>query len=554
MRIALAQMNPTVGDIAGNASRMMEMITEAREHADLVVFPECCLVGYPPLDLLERTSFIDASTAGIKWLAERIPKDVAVIFGAPIRSPHEYGKPVQNAAILIDTGEITGTAAKILLPTYDVFDEYRYFEPGHTCLPMVWRGVRLGVHVCEDMWNNESWSPYRRYSDNPVDDLAEQNIDLFINISASPFAMGKIRERDSIIQDYCRRHRRPFLYVNQVGANTELVFDGSSCAFDATGALQLRAASFREDLVYWKPGLEPLKPVHPPDVATLHDALVLGVGDYFRKTGSFNRAVVGLSGGIDSAVTCAIAVAALGPENVVGITMPSRVSSEGSIIDSKALAENLGIALHMVPISPAVSSFTDMLAELFAGTTPGIAEENIQARTRGVTLMAVCNKFGDLLLTTGNKSELATGYATLYGDMSGGLAVLSDVFKTQVYELAEYINERASTEIIPQSTISKPPSAELRPDQRDTDSLPPYEILDDILRRYIENGKSETDITAAGHDESIVREVLQMVDRNEYKRRQMAPGLRVTNKAFGIGRRLPIVMRWRPIETQPVTV
>ena len=324
MRIALAQMNPTVGDIAGNASRMMEMITEAREHADLVVFPECCLVGYPPLDLLERTSFIDASTAGIKWLAERIPKDVAVIFGAPIRSPHEYGKPVQNAAILIDTGEITGTAAKILLPTYDVFDEYRYFEPGHTCLPMVWRGVRLGVHVCEDMWNNESWSPYRRYSDNPVDDLAEQNIDLFINISASPFAMGKIRERDSIIQDYCRRHRRPFLYVNQVGANTELVFDGSSCAFDATGALQLRAASFREDLVYWKPGLEPLKPVHPPDVATLHDALVLGVGDYFRKTGSFNRAVVGLSGGIDSAVTCAIAVAALGPENVVGITMGSR--------------------------------------------------------------------------------------------------------------------------------------------------------------------------------------------------------------------------------------
>lgn len=548
MRIALAQINPTVGDIAGNAARMLEMIEEARGEAELVVFPECCLVGYPPLDLLERGSFIQAASLGVQWLIERIPDDMAVIFGAPIRSPHAYGKPVQNAALLIDGGEVTGTAAKILLPTYDVFDEYRYFEPGHSCLPLAWRGLRLGVHVCEDMWNNESWSPYRRYAENPVDELAEQSVDLFINISASPFALGKVRERDGIIQEYCRRHRRPFLYVNQVGANTELVFDGSSCGFDATGTLQVRAASFREDLVYWTPGLAPVEEAPRRDVVDLYDALVLGVGDYFRKTGIFNRAVVGLSGGIDSAVTCAVAVAALGADNVVGITMPSRYSSEGSTGDAAVLAENLGIELHTVPIEPAVASFEEMLSDLFANTEPGTAEENIQARARGVTLMAVCNKFDDLLLTTGNKSELATGYATLYGDMSGGLAVLSDVFKTQVYDLATYINRRADREIIPQSTITKPPSAELRPDQRDSDSLPPYDVLDDILRRYIEEGESAETIAMAGHEEALVDEVLGMVDRNEYKRRQAAPGIRVTNKAFGIGRRLPIVMKWRPIQ------
>ncbi|MGA7304736.1 MAG: NAD+ synthase [Rhodothermales bacterium] len=551
MRLALGQINPTVGDIAGNAERMMEMIQQARGNADLIVFPECCLVGYPPLDLLERGSFIQASAAGVQWLIDRIPSNISVIFGAPIRSPHAYGKPVQNAAILVDDGEMTGTAAKILLPTYDVFDEYRYFEPGHACLPMVWKGLRLGVHVCEDMWNNESWSPYRRYSKNPVDELAEQNIDLFINISASPFAIGKIKERDGIIRDYCRRHRRPFVYVNQVGANTELVFDGSSCAFDSTGALQVRAASFREELVYWTPGLDPLKETPRSDIVDLHDALVLGVRDYFHKTGIFKRAVVGLSGGIDSAVTCAIAATALGPDRVLGIAMPSRYSSEGSVSDAVALAENLGIELQSVPIEPAVASFNEMLSDLFAGTKPGVAEENIQARVRGATLMALCNKFSHLLLTTGNKSELATGYATLYGDMSGGLAVLSDVFKTQVYELAAYINERAGREVIPQSTITKPPSAELRPDQKDSDSLPPYEVLDDILSRYIEDAESRETIAMAGHDERLVDDVLRMVDRNEYKRRQAAPGIRVTNKAFGLGRRLPIVMRWRPIESRP---
>ncbi len=529
----------------------MEMIQQARGNADLIVFPECCLVGYPPLDLLERGSFIQASAAGVQWLIDRIPSNISVIFGAPIRSPHAYGKPVQNAAILVDDGEMTGTAAKILLPTYDVFDEYRYFEPGHACLPMVWKGLRLGVHVCEDMWNNESWSPYRRYSKNPVDELAEQNIDLFINISASPFAIGKIKERDGIIRDYCRRHRRPFVYVNQVGANTELVFDGSSCAFDSTGALQVRAASFREELVYWTPGLDPLKETPRSDIVDLHDALVLGVRDYFHKTGIFKRAVVGLSGGIDSAVTCAIAATALGPDRVLGIAMPSRYSSEGSVNDAVALAENLGIELQSVPIEPAVASFNEMLSDLFAGTKPGVAEENIQARVRGATLMALCNKFSHLLLTTGNKSELATGYATLYGDMSGGLAVLSDVFKTQVYELAAYINERAGHEVIPQSTITKPPSAELRPDQKDSDSLPPYEVLDDILSRYIEDAESRETIAMAGHDERLVDDVLRMVDRNEYKRRQAAPGIRVTNKAFGLGRRLPIVMRWRPIESRP---
>lgn len=550
MRVALAQMNATVGDIAGNAKRMLEMVDEAHGKADLVVFPEFSLVGYPPLDLLERISFLRASTAGIDWFVDRLPKDVSVLFGAAVRSPHAYGKQVQNAAILVEGGAITATAAKILLPTYDVFDEYRYFEPGHACVPMTWKGLKLGVHVCEDMWNNESWSPYRRYSDNPVDELASQQVDMFINISASPFALGKIRERDSIISTYSKRHRRPFLYVNQVGANTELVFDGSSCAFDATGRLQIRAQPFQEDLLYWSPGMPPLEEAARTDVADLHDALVIGVRDYFEKTGGFNRAVVGLSGGIDSAVTCAVAVEALGPERVLGIIMPSRFSSEGSVTDAEALALNLGIRIEQVPIEPAVGSFNDMLRDIFEGTKPGVAEENIQARVRGVTLMAVCNKFGDLLLTTGNKSELATGYATLYGDMNGGLAVLSDVLKTQVYELAVYINERAGGELIPEASITKPPSAELRPDQKDTDSLPPYEVLDDMLRRYIEYGESGETIAAAGHDPQLVEEILRMVDRNEYKRRQAAPGLRVTNKAFGLGRRLPIVMRWRPVPAE----
>ncbi|HET6567109.1 MAG TPA: NAD+ synthase, partial [Rhodothermales bacterium] len=435
---------------------------------------------------------------------------------------------------------------KTLLPTYDVFDEYRYFEPGHECHVIEWRGLKLGLHVCEDMWNNEEQAPYHLYRQNPVDELAALGADLFVNVSASPFSIGKHDRRNALIEEICREHALPFIFVNQVGANTEIVFDGDSRVHGADGSQLLCAPSFEEALLYWEseqPGAE--CPVTHTDVEDLHDALVLGIGDYFNKTGAFNKTLVGLSGGIDSAVTCALAANALGPERVVGVTMPSRYSSTGSVEDSRKLAEALGIEFHNVAIGPAVNAFTEMLAGIFTGTQEGVAEENVQSRARGVTLMAISNKFDYLLLSTGNKSEMSVGYSTLYGDTNGGLAVLADVFKTQVYELARYINQRAGREVIPEATITKPPSAELRPDQTDQDTLPPYDVLDRVLALYIED-LLETDaiVDATGYDRSLVLDILRRVDRNEYKRRQVPPGIRVSAKAFGIGRRLPIVARW----------
>ncbi len=375
----------------------------------------------------------------------------------------------------------------MLLPTYDVFDEYRYFEPGDVCRPLAFRGVRLGLHVCEDMWNNEEQAEVHLYDANPIDALAEAGADLYVNISASPFALGKHAMRNAIIAESCREHGLPFVLVNQVGANTEIVFDGDSRVHAADGTRILCAPSFEEALLIWDTEAEPGPcPMRHETTEDLHDALVLGIRDYFEKTGAFAKSLVGLSGGIDSAVTCALAVEALGAERVVGITMPSKYSSSGSVDDSQVLADNLGIAFHTVPIVPAVAAFDEMLAPLFEGTEEGVAEENIQARSRGVTLMAVSNKFNYLLLTTGNKSEMAVGYATLYGDMSGGLAVLSDVFKQQVYDLARFLNDRAGRELIPENTITKPPSAELRPGQQDSDSLPPYDVLDVILKLYVE--------------------------------------------------------------------
>jgi NAD+ synthase (glutamine-hydrolysing) len=538
LRVALVQFNPTVGDLEGNSARMIALAKEARQGgADLVVFSELCVVGYPPMDLLERHSFIDATAEAVDWVIRRFPKDTGVIFGAPITNRSGSGKPLLNAALLAENGETIAVVAKQKLPTYDVFDESRYFERGGPQEPVHWRNVKLGIHICEDMWERD-----------PVCYLGDRGADVFINISASPFATGKIEERDEIMLGLCQKYDKPFLYANQVGANTEILFDGSSTALSGNGNLQVALRPFVEEIGFWDTSLPSTARPDRDDIDDVLDALVMGVRDYVEKTDAFEKVVVGLSGGIDSAVTCALATLALGPDRVMGLTMPSRFSSPGSISDSEELAANLGIACHEIPISPAVDAFTAMLQEMFEGTTQGVAEENIQARARGLTLMAVCNKFNYLLLTTGNKSELATGYATLYGDMSGGLAVLSDVFKTQVYELAHRINERLDRVAIPETTITKPPSAELRPDQQDTDSLPPYDVLDPILKCYIEDGLDDEDIVEqTGEDWQLIRDIIRMVDRNEYKRRQAAPGLRISKKAFGVGRRMPIVMRYSEV-------
>ncbi len=547
MKVALAQINPTVGDIDGNVDRILDYARRAaKSGADLAVFPELCVCGYPPLDLLENDSFIDSCDAGLARIEEALPRGLAVIVGSPVRNPAPVGKRLFNAAVLIDDGRRRATIYKSLLPTYDVFDEYRYFEPGHERTVVEWRGHRLGLHICEDMWNNEEQADYHLYGDNPVDELAALGAEMFINISASPFSLGKHRRRTEVVEEICRDHNLPFILVNQVGANTEVVFDGDSRVHAADGSLVKCAPSFLEALVIWdsESAVERC-PAGYTETEELHGALVMGIADYFHKTGAFSKALVGLSGGIDSAVTCALAVEALGSENVVGVTMPSRYSSEGSVSDSRDLADNLEIEFLNIPIETAVDAFGKMLDPIFDGTREGIAEENIQARSRGVTLMGISNKFNYLLLSTGNKSEMSVGYATLYGDMSGGLAVLADVYKTQVYKLAHYINERAGQEIIPQNTIEKPPSAELRPDQKDSDSLPEYDVLDSILRLYIEGQRDLAQIVAAtGYSNELVEQILNLVDRNEYKRRQAAPGIRVSTKAFGMGRRVPIVMRW----------
>ncbi len=547
MKIALAQINSTVGDLAGNSRKIVDFSKKAVEQgADLVVFPELCITGYPPLDLLESEFFLDSVENAVQRVCSLLPQDAGIIIGAPVRNDSPIGKRLFNAALLIENGEVVAESRKVLLPTYDVFDEYRYFEPADTCDIIRWRDLKLGIHVCEDMWNNEENAAYHLYDENPVDRLAERGADMFINISASPFSVGKHAKRNIVVSETCREHGIPFVLVNAVGANTEIIFDGDSRVHDATGRRILCAPSFEESIVVWdtKGSYGPC-PMQHSDIEDTYEALVLGIRDYFDKSGFFEKALIGLSGGIDSAVTCALAVGALGPENVVGVTMPSVYSSAGSVDDSQLLAANLGIEFHNAPIKQVVSSFEEILSPLFTGTTPGVAEENVQARSRGVILMALSNKFNYLLLSTGNKSEMSVGYATLYGDMNGGLAVLSDVYKTKVYELAAFMNANAGRELIPKSTITKPPSAELRPDQTDQDSLPAYDVLDSVLRLYIEELLDVNQIVSqTGFDRSLVMKIVTMVDRTEYKRRQAPPGLRVSSKAFGIGRRVPIVMKW----------
>lgn len=547
MKIALAQINPTPGDLRGNARKIADFAHRARQQeAELVVFPELCVTGYSPQDLLENSTFLDAVERALEHVAQEVPPDVGIVVGAPVPNPARTGKPLFNAALLYEGGRRVAAVHKRLLPTYDVYDEARYFEPAGPQPVVAWRGLRLGVNVCEDMWNGDEQAARRLYAADPLAELAARDADLFINVSASPFAAGKHALRTEVVRAICRTHGRPFVLVNQVGANADVIFDGDSRVHGADGTLVRCAPSFEEALLVWDTdtGGEAAAVPHD-DVADLHDALRLGIRDYVDKTGAFKKALVGLSGGIDSAVTCALAVAALGPEKVVGVTMPSRYSSVGSIEDAAALARNLGITLHHVPIAPAVDAFDAMLADVFAGTDSGVAEENIQARARGVTLMALSNKFDYLLLATGNKSEMAVGYATLYGDMNGGLAVLADVFKTQVYALAHHVNRQAGRDVIPRSSITKPPSAELRPGQTDQDTLPPYEVLDEILRLYVEASlEMEAIVARTGYDRALVHDVLRRVDRNEYKRRQAPPGLRVSTKAFGAGRRLPLAARW----------
>jgi NAD+ synthase (glutamine-hydrolysing) len=560
MKIALAQINPIVGDLKYNSRQIVAFALEAyNQGAELVVFPEMCIIGYPPQDLLENGYFLKAAERSVDWIAEHVPQDIGVIVGAPLKSDERSGKRLRNAAVLLEGGKRVATVYKTLLPTYDVFDEYRYFEPARERRIVEWRGRKLGIHICEDMWNaalnlQGTKVEHHLYDIDPVDDLVRQGAEILINISASPYALGKHERRNDLLGDVCRHHGVPFVLVNQVGANTEIVFDGDSRVHGADGTRLLCADSFREDLLIWDSGqaVGPCPRRHR-DIEDLYDALALGLRDYFHKTGVFTKVVLGLSGGIDSAVTCAIAVLALGPDKVVGVTMPSRYSSVGSVDDSVMLAENLGIEFLQIPIEPAVSALESMLEPAFAGVEPDVTEENLQSRTRGVTLMALSNKFGYLLLSTGNKSEVAVGYVTLYGDTNGGLALLSDVYKQQVYELAEFINEREGRDVIPRSTIEKPPSAELRPDQKDQDSLPPYDRLDTILKHYVEDlYEIDAIVDRTGYDRAEVARILRMVDLNEYKRRQAPPGIRVSMKAFGIGRRLPIVMRWNRDEVAEI--
>jgi NAD+ synthase (glutamine-hydrolysing) len=543
VKIALVQTNPTIGDVDGNAAAILRGLKQARDAGTrLAVFCEQAVLGYPAKDLLLRREIIARNVAALHQIAEQTGQIAALVgYAEPNEQPH--GRPVFNTAALLAGGRIVARWRKRLLPTYDVFDEARYFEPAGPQPVFDFDGRRLGVTVCEDLLSEEMFGR-PLYSCDPVGELAAAGADLLINISASPYFLDKQIWRVARMADHARRHQLPILYVNEVGGNDELLFDGASCVLDAQGRLAGQAKAFQEDLLLVDLADLPAtrKEQSPSGPASLHDALIMGLRDYFRKCG-FRSAVVGLSGGIDSAVVAALAAEALGSDNVRGIAMPSRYSSVHSAKDAQALAENLGIEFSVVGIEPMHAAFEQALAPHFQGQEPGIAEENIQARCRGIILMALSNKFGSLLLTTGNKSEVAVGYCTLYGDMAGGLAVISDVPKTMVYQLARHINARAGRELIPQSTITKPPSAELKPDQFDQQSLPPYDQLDAILEQFEERLLSREEVIKLGHDQKVIDDLIHKIRISEYKRQQAAPGLKVTSRAFGFGRRMPIAAR-----------
>jgi NAD+ synthase (glutamine-hydrolysing) len=551
MRIALAQLDPVVGDVRGNTARIARAVARCRNQSpDLVVFPELFLTGYPPRDLLDLPWFIDQTRKAVDAVTRISASypETGLIVGMPWPSKKPGGKGLLNSAVLFHHGRVAAVRSKSLLPTYDVFDELRYFDPGTEVRCVRFKGESLGLSVCEDAWNDPRlWPKGRLYKTDPIRVLAGSGATLMINISSSPFTIGKEDLRFELMRGHARRHGIPFVYVNQVGANDELVFDGRSFVLDRKGDPVAFCPPFEEDIRVVDTAAKgiPSPAAEDTGIESVYKALVLGTRDYLKKCG-FSRAVVGLSGGIDSAVTCCLAKAAIGAANVLGITMPSPYSSKGSIEDSRALARRLGVEFKILPITSILKSYLGALKREFAGLAPDVTEENIQARIRGNLLMAFSNKFGCLVLSTGNKSELAMGYCTLYGDMSGGLAVLSDVPKTMVYELAGYLNRTA--EIIPREIILKPPSAELRPDQLDADSLPPYPVLDEILRLYIEESVSAREIIHRGFDRATVKRVVLAVDRNEYKRKQAAPGLKITSKSFGQGRRMPLAMTLRPLD------
>lgn len=546
MNITICQLNPLVGDIDGNVRRLCDVVERhAGVSCDLLIFPELFLQGYPPRDLLEKQWFSTQSEKALEYIAafSRNHPDTGILFGTLLPSHEEHGKPLANGAVLVAGGKVLFSQHKTLLPSYDIFDETRYFEPARTTATVSWKDEVLGLTICEDAWNDPDLWPKQLYDKDPVSILADAGATLLINISASPFHAGKENLRHKVMGNHAKKHGLPLVFVNQIGGNDDLIFDGNSMFFDSRGTLRVHAASFEEDIVSIDTtNLPPPRGVPDFDrIGSVHDALVLGVRDYVHKCG-FKRVLLGLSGGIDSAVTAAIAAFALGGDHVRGITMPSRYSTSGSVDDSEKLAVNLGVHFSRIPIEETFSALLDTLTPHFEGHPPDITEENLQARSRGTILMALSNKFNALLLSTGNKSELAVGYSTLYGDMNGGLSVISDLPKMMVYELARYINREK--EIIPQSTIDKAPSAELRHDQKDEDSLPPYPILDGILERLVERGMSKEEIASDGFDTTVIDWVAKAVARNEYKRRQAATGLKVTPKAFGSGRRFPIAARY----------
>jgi NAD+ synthase (glutamine-hydrolysing) len=545
MKIALAQFNPTVGDFLGNAARILDLAQQAKQQgADLAVFTELCLCGYPPQDLLERPAFLDRNMDELKELATKVALPSLVGYAGRVKSG--AGKSVANKAALLCGGRIAFEQSKMLLPTYDVFDESRYFQPAEKQVVYSFQEEKLGITICEDVWNDPNFWPTRLYERDPVVELSKQGTTVLLNISASPYTIDKRNLRIEMLRAIAMKQRRPVVYVNQIGGDDNLIFDGASMAITADGRVAAQALAFREDLVLFDTvtGQGEIHEQPPTEIAYAYEALLMGTADYVRKCG-FKKVLVGLSGGVDSAVVASIAVDALGAENVLGVSMPGPFSSEGSKSDAATLAENLGIKLLTLSITGVFEEYKRALAPAFGNRPADVAEENIQARIRGNYLMAISNKFGSMVLSTGNKSELAVGYCTLYGDMAGGLAVISDVPKLMVYELARWINR--DREVIPLSTIEKPPSAELRADQKDEDSLPPYDVLDRILKAYIEDLRSPEEIADHyGFDLKLVRGIALQADRNEYKRKQAPPGLKITSRAFGFGRPFPIAQKFIP--------
>ncbi len=548
MKIAIAQINPVIGDFEYNSSRIKHYAGMARARScDLVVFSELVISGYPPRDLLEKKDFVEANLSCLSSLVDEV-RGIGVICGFVDKNPVDEGKPLYNSAALFENGKILHRVNKRLLPTYDVFDESRYFEAGTECMAYEYKGEKIGITICEDAWNDKDVFKKRIYHINPVEMMVKGGAGLLINISASPFNVGKKELRRDLFGTIAGKNKVSFIFSNQVGGNDGILFDGTSAAFDRQGNIKALARDFEEDIIFYDSDgqtgtayKENIHPVSGPGIEPVLKALVMGTRDYVVKCG-FSKVVLGLSGGIDSALTAFIAAQALSPENVLSVFMPSRYTSADNYEDTKKLADNIGIGFEVIPVDGVFKEFIRLLSPSFREDAPDITEQNIQARIRGTILMALSNRQGRLLLSTGNKSELAVGYCTLYGDMNGGLAVISDIPKTVVYDLADFINREK--EIIPSRIIAKAPSAELKPDQTDQDDLPPYEILDSILKGYIEDLKGAEELVKSGFDPKLVEGVISRVDRNEYKRHQAAPGLKVTTKAFGYGRRYPLAQRY----------